>query len=134
MKKIIAMAVAAVCLVSATFAIDLEIGARGILGYDLKEGEIKDQAIKAIEEKKFDFGGGAYAHFALFDGLGVQLEANYINSAVNFSKGSEDPVKYDMHTFDIAPMFWFGGKLGKIGISGGLGPNFSFVVFLCSVT
>ena len=38
MKKIIAMAVAAVCLVSATFALDFEFGGRAILGRNLGEG------------------------------------------------------------------------------------------------
>ena len=41
MKKIIAMAVAAICLVSASFALDLEFGARAILGRNLDDGTFK---------------------------------------------------------------------------------------------
>lgn len=134
MKKIIAMAVAAVCLVSATFALDLELGGRAILGRNLTEGTVKDNFAQAKEDKTFDFGGGAYVHFALLGGLGIQAEGNYIKSSVDFKKseaeadGSYKTVAYDMHTLDLAPMLWFSGQIWKIGLGAGVGPNFSIVI------
>ena len=115
MKKIIAMAVAAVCLVSATFALDFELGARGILGTELTEGTVKGEIKKAKDDQLFDFGAGAYVHLSLFGSLGVQAEANYIKGKVNFKeKDPADPnhpksSEYDLHTLDLAPMLWFSG-------------------------
>ena len=136
MKKIIAMAIAAVCLVSATFALDLELGGRAILGRNLEEGSVKDNYAKAKEDKTFDFGGGAYVHFALLGGLGVQAEGNYIKSSVNFTRNEEavdgststKKVDYDLHTLDLAPMLWFSGQIWKLGLGAGVGPNFSVVI------
>ena len=42
MKKIIAMAITAVLLLSASFALDFEVGARGILGRNLDGGSFAD--------------------------------------------------------------------------------------------
>ena len=55
MKKIIAMAVTAVLLLSATFALDFEVGARGILGRNLDSGSFADNYQSAKEDKTFDF-------------------------------------------------------------------------------
>ena len=134
MKKIIAMAVAAVCLVSATFALDFELGGRVILGRNLEEGSIKDNYAKAKEDQTFDLGAGAYAHLALLGSLGVQVEGNYIKSSVQFTKnqpesdGTYKTVGYDMHTLDLAPMLWATGDIWKIGFGAGVGPNFSLVI------
>ena len=46
MKKIIAMAVAAVMMVSAASALDLEFGARAILGRNLDDGTFKEMLLK----------------------------------------------------------------------------------------
>ena len=126
MKKIIAMAVAAVCLVSATFALDFELGGRVILGRNLEEGSIKDNYAKAKEDQTFDLGAGAYAHLALLGSLGVQVEGNYIKSSVQFTKnqpesdGTYKTVGYDMHTLDLAPMLWATGDIWKIGFGAGV--------------
>ena len=133
MKKIIAMAVAAVCLVSATFALDLEFGARGILGRNLAEGSFEEETAAAKEDKTFDFGFGAYANFALFGGLGIQAEANYIKSSIDFKVKDPDTNKYDevayeIHTLDLAPMVWLNLDLWKLTIGFGAGPNFSIPV------
>ena len=134
MKKIIAMAVAAVCLVSTTFALDFELGGRAILGRNLEAGSVKDNYAKAKEDKTFDFGAGAYVHLALLGSLGVQAEGNYIKSSVNFTKneaeenGSYKKVNYDLHTLDLSPMLWFSGQIWKLGLGAGVGPNFSVVI------
>lgn len=130
MKKIIAMAIAAVCLVASTFALDLELGGRAILGRNLTDGSFKEEYLKAKEENNFDFGFGAYAHFALLGGLGVQAEGNYIKSSISFAKeGNEgSKVDYNLHTLDLSPMLWFSGRLWKFGLGAGVGPNFSILI------
>lgn len=65
MKKIIAMAVTALLFLSASFALDFEIGARGILGRNLDAGSFTENLNAAKEDKTFDFGFGAYANLAL---------------------------------------------------------------------
>lgn len=124
MKKIIAMAVTAVLLLSATFALDFEVGARGILGRNLDSGSFADNYKAAKEDKTFDFGFGAYANFALFGGLGIQAEANYVNSSMTFVKDGADTVKYSMHILDLSPMVWLNLDLWRFTIGFGAGPNF----------
>ena len=130
MKKIIAMAIAAVCLVSATFALDFEIGARGILGYNMAlDSDWKTEYLNAKNEKVFDAGFGAYANFALFGGLGIQAEANYIKSSMNFNEqGTNRESEYAIRTLDLAPMVWLNLDLWKLTIGFGAGPNFSIPI------
>ena len=130
MKKIIAMAVAAICLVSASFALDFEVGARGILGYNMAlNSDLKTEYSTATAEKVFDAGFGAYANFALFGGLGIQAEANYIQSSMNFNeKGTDRKSEYEIRTLDLAPMVWLNLDLWKLTIGFGAGPNFSIPI------
>ena len=130
MKKIIAMALAAVCLVSASFALDFEIGGRGILGYNMAlDSDFKTEYMKAKDSKVFDSGFGAYANFALFGGLGIQAEANYIKSSMDFNvQGSEKESEYAIRTLDLAPMVWLNLDLWKLTIGFGAGPNFSIPI------
>ena len=132
MKKIIAIAITAICLVSASFALDLEFGARAILGSNLDpESSLRDSAITIKDSDTFDFGFGAYGNFALFGGLGIQAEANYIKSSITFlgdKDGSTEEMEYDLHTLDLSPMVWLNLDLWKLTIGFGAGPNFSIVV------
>ncbi len=123
MKKIIAMAVTAVLLVSASFALNLEVGARGILGRNLDRGSFTDDYQAALSDKTFDFGFGAYANLTLLGGLGVQAEANYVKSSVNFGNSIQN-VDYDMHILDLSPMLWLNLDLWKFEFGFGAGPNF----------
>ena len=124
MKKIIAMAVAAVFMVSATFALNLEFGGRAILGRNLDSGSFKENVAAAKQDKTYDFGFGLYGNFALFGGLGIQAEANYVKSSITFAKDGKDEVQYDMHTLDLSPMIWLNLDLWKLTIGFGAGPNF----------
>ena len=124
MKKIIAMACTALLLLSASFALDFEIGARGILGRNLDGGSFEDNYNAAKQDKTFDFGFGAYANFALFGGLGIQAEANYVNSSITFVNNNAEQVKYAMHILDLSPMVWLNLDLWKLTIGFGAGPNF----------
>ena len=132
MKKIIAIAITAICLVSASFALDLEFGARAILGSNLDpESSLRDSAITIKDSDTFDFGFGAYGNFALFGGLGIQAEANYIKSSITFlgdKNGSTEEMEYDLHTLDLSPMVWLNLDLWKLTIGFGAGPNFSILV------
>lgn len=132
MKKIISMAVAAVLMVSALSALELEFGARGILGRNLDKGSFKDNVAQAKEDKTFDAGFGVYGMFALFGNLGIQAEANYVKSSMNFNvkdeNGKTQKKEYEIHTLDLAPMVWLNLPLGKLAIGLGAGPNFSIPV------
>ena len=124
MKKIIAMAVAAVMMVSAASALDLEFGARAILGRNLDSGTFKENMAAAKQDKTYDFGFGVYGNFALFGGLGIQAEANYIKSSIKFAKEGREEVQYEMHTLDLSPMLWLNLDLWKFTLGFGVGPNF----------
>ncbi|MBO7583780.1 MAG: outer membrane beta-barrel protein [Treponema sp.] len=124
MKKIIAMAVAAVMMVSAASALDLEFGARAILGRNLDSGTFKENMAQAKQDKTYDFGFGVYGNFALFGGLGIQAEANYVKSSITFAKEGKEEVQYDMHTLDLSPMLWLNLDLWKFTLGFGVGPNF----------
>ena len=124
MKKIIAMAVAAVLMVSAASALDLEFGGRAILGRNLDSGTFKENMAQAKQDKTYDFGFGIYGNFALFGGLGIQAEANYVKSSITFAKEGKEEVQYDMHTLDLSPMIWLNLDLWKFTIGLGAGPNF----------
>lgn len=124
MKKIIAMALAAVLMVSAASALDLEFGGRAILGRNLDSGTFKENMAAAKQDKTYDFGFGLYGNFALFGGLGIQAEANYVKSSITFAKEGKEEVQYDMHTLDLSPMLWLNLDLWKFTIGFGAGPNF----------
>lgn len=124
MKKIIAMALAAVLMVSAASALDLEFGGRAILGRNLDSGTFKENMAAAKQDKTYDFGFGIYGNFALFGGLGIQAEANYVKSSITFAKEGKEEVQYDMHTLDLSPMLWLNLDLWKFTIGFGAGPNF----------
>ena len=130
MKKIIAMAVAAVLFVSAASALDLEFGARAFLGRNLDSGDFKQELANAKADKIFDFGFGAYGNFALFGGLGIQAEANYVKSSMTFNKDGkkENEIQYAMHIVDLAPMVWLNLDLWKLTIGFGAGPDFAIQV------
>ena len=132
MKKIISMAVAAVLMVSALSALELEFGARGILGRNLDNGKsLKDNYELAKADKTFDAGFSVYGMFALFGNLGIQAEANYIRSEKDFKvkEGNKYVTKeYELHTLDLAPMVWLNLPLGKLALGLGAGPNFSIPV------
>ncbi len=126
MKKIIAMAVAAVCLVNAVFGLDLAIGAKASLGRNLDSGTFKDNYAQAKQDKTYDFGFGAYAQIAF-----IQLEGNYVKSSIEFNNEGENAKKetvYESHTVDLSPMLWLNVDLWKLAIGFGVGPNFAIQV------
>ena len=128
-KKIIAMAVAAVCFVSTTFALDLEFGGRALLGRNLGlDTKLKEDVASAKEDKTYDFGFGVYGNFALFGGLGIQAEANYVKSSIVFQSEGKDEVPYEMHMLDLSPMLWCNFDLWKFTLGFGAGPNFAIQV------
>ena len=127
MKKIIAMAIAAVCLVSATFALDVEVGGKVSLGRNLDTGTFTDNYAQAKEDKTFDFGAGAYARIAF-----IQVEANYVKSSMNFTvkdeNGNPAQKDYETHNLDLSPMLWLSVDLWKLQLGFGAGPNFAIQV------
>lgn len=125
MKKIIAIVLTSLMMVSASFALDLELGVRGIAGKNM-DGNLKETWKTVKTDKSFDVGAGAYFNFALFGGLGVQLEGNYITSNYTFYDDKDnEKIDYDMHILDLSPMVWLNLDLWKLTIGFGAGPNFS---------
>lgn len=125
MKKIIALAVAAVTLVSSTFALDFSLGGRAILGTNIAaESSIEETVTGLSLDSAFDFGGGIYANFALLGGLGVQAEANIINSTVSYKNGGVESTKSQTLQLDVPLMVWLNLDLWKFTLGFGAGPNF----------
>lgn len=127
MKKIITMALVAIAFASATFALDFEIGAKIIAGQNVADGSTATETVKGVTaDSNFEFGAAAYANFALFGGLGVQVEPTVIKSNVTFA-GNTMTVnqEYDALTLDVPVMVWLNLDLWKLTIGAGAGVDFS---------
>ena len=124
MKKIIALAIVAVSMVSASFALDFSIGARGIAGMNLDPAESVNNA-KVEKDAVYDFGFGVNANFALLGSLGVQGEANFITSKGKFTENGVDANDYATILMDMPVMLWLNLDLWKFTLGFGAGPNFS---------
>ena len=131
MKKIIALAIIAVSIVSASFALEFEVGAKLIGGQNVADGSTAKETIQGLNaQSKFQYGGAAYMNFALFGGLGVQLEPTIIKGTVSFKTqqdGSTDAyyTDYDALTLDVPIMAWLNLDLWKLTIGFGGGVDFS---------
>ena len=125
MKKIIALAIVAVSMVSASFALDFSIGARGIAGMNLDPAESVNNA-KVEKDAVYDFGFGVNANFALLGSLGLQGEANFITSKGKFDDLTKNKTaEYDTILMDMPVMLWLNLDLWKFTLGFGAGPNFS---------
>ena len=124
MKKIIALAIVAISMVSASFALDFSIGARGIAGMNLDPAESVNNA-KVEKDAVYDFGFGVNANFALLGSLGVQGEANFITSKGKFTENGVDANDYATILMDMPVMLWLNLDLWKFTLGFGAGPNFS---------
>ena len=125
MKKIIALAIVAVSMVSASFALDFSIGARGIAGMNLDPAESVNNA-KVEKDAVYDFGFGVNANFALLGSLGLQGEANFITSKGKFNDLTNNKTtEYDTILMDMPVMLWLNLDLWKFTLGFGAGPNFS---------
>lgn len=125
MKKIIALAIVAISMVSASFALDFSIGARGIAGMNLDPADSVNNA-KVEKDAVYDFGFGVNANFALLGSLGLQGEANFITSKGKFDDlTNSKTVEYDTILMDMPVMLWLNLDLWKFTLGFGAGPNFS---------
>lgn len=127
MKKIIALAIVAISMVSASFALDFSIGARGIAGMNLDPAEsVNDATNKVEKDAVYDFGFGVNANFALLGSLGLQGEANFITSKGKFNDLTNNKTtEYDTILMDMPVMLWLNLDLWKFTLGFGAGPNFS---------
>jgi len=131
MKKIIALAIVAVSMVSASFALNLSVGARGNAGMnlDVNNGTI-DQITEASKEfsmdTPYDLGFSVYGNAAILGGLGVQLEANFVTSNASFKNVSDGKTSnYETMLLDVPVMVWLNLDLANFVVGVGAGPNFS---------
>ena len=134
MKKIIAAIVMTVCMVSATFALDFSIGARGNFGRNLStdmESPWSELATTKMDTP-FEFGFGAYTNFALLGGLGVQAELNLTKSKIQFKNSAStipdgyDTYDYDTWLLDVPVMVWLNLDVWRLTVGFGAGVNFAF--------
>lgn len=132
MKKIIAAIVMTVCMVSATFALDFSIGARGNFGRNLSTD--MDTTWTELANTKmdtpFEFGFGAYTNFALLGGLGVQAELNLTKSKIQFTNPGQPTeyvtADYDTWLLDVPVMVWLNLDVWRLTVGFGAGVNFAF--------
>lgn len=117
MKRFIAIAIAAVCLASSTFALDIAVGARGMFG-----GNVGD------DYSGFDGfvgGAGAYINLDLLLGFGFQGEMNIVTNKIEFSAADKSLTTTDYYIVDFPFMVWYNLNLFVIEIGGGVGLNLS---------
>lgn len=128
MKKIITSIIIAMTMVASSFALDFSIGAKGVLSTNL-DPESKVSFTDAYTNLKtnpvFDGGFGVFANFALLGGLGVQAEANFITSNVNFALEENKVVDYESLVMDVPVMLWLNLPIWKLSLGLGAGVNFS---------
>lgn len=129
MKKLIALAVMAVTMVSAAFALDFEVGGRVFLGTDLaKDASFQNMGAQISDiglDSNLSYGFGAYANFALLAGLGVQAEANLTKGSLSLNN-VKDAESFSTLVLDVPAMLWWNLKIWRLGVGLGAGPNFSF--------
>ena len=117
MKKLIAMAAAAVCLISSTFALNISVGGRAMLGVNLGADYSGFEGIVG--------GGGAFFNLELLGGFGFQGEANIVTNQIEISPQDRTLTTTDYSIVDLPFMFWYNLKLGNLVVGGGAGLNFS---------
>lgn len=130
MKKIITSIIIAMTMVVSSFALDFSIGAKGVLSTNLDpESKLSDSVSNKFNNLKtnpvFDGGFGVFANFALLGGLGVQAEANFITSNVNFALEENKVVDYESLVMDVPVMLWLNLPIWKLSLGLGAGVNFS---------
>lgn len=130
MKKIIALAIVAISMVSASFALDFSIGVKGNAGMNLDPTKPASDSAKDItKDAIYDFGFGVNANFALLGSLGVQGEANFVTSKGTFNNLTDNTTgKYEQILLDVPVMVWLNLDLWKFTLGFGAGPNFSTVL------
>ena len=125
MKKLLGVLLVATTLVASTFALDLSIGGRGLIGGNI--GNVAEVAQNKGEG--LVAGGGLYVNVGLFGGLGVQGEVNFLNSQIAVKKNGEgETVGYtttSCNIVDVPILAWYNFQLSKFAIGAGIGVNFS---------
>ena len=128
MKKIITSIIIAMTMVVSSFALDFSIGAKGVLSTNLdpeSKVSFKETYTNLKTKPVFDGGFGVFANFALLGGLGVQAEANFITSNVNFALEENKVVDYESLVMDVPVMLWLNLPIWKLSLGLGAGVNFS---------
>ena len=128
MKKIITSIIIAMTMVVSSFALDFSIGAKGVLSTNLdpeSKVSFKDTYTNLKTNPVFDGGFGVFANFALLGGLGVQAEANFTTSNVNFALEENKVVDYESLVMDVPVMLWLNLPIWKLSLGLGAGVNFS---------
>lgn len=128
MKKIITSIIIAMTMVVSSFALDFSIGAKGVLSTNLdpeSKVSVKDAYTNLKTNPVFDGGFGVFANFALLGGLGVQAEANFTTSNVNFALEDNKVADYESLIMDVPVMLWLNLPIWKLSLGLGAGVNFS---------
>lgn len=125
MKKLLGVLLVAATMAASTFALDLSIGGRGLIGGNIgKVAEVAQNKGEGLVA-----GGGIYANFSLFGGFGIQGEVNFLNSQIAVKKGAEgETVGYtttSCNIVDVPILAWYNFQIAKFAIGAGVGVNFS---------
>ncbi|MCR4630370.1 MAG: hypothetical protein K5786_01940, partial [Treponema sp.] len=130
MKKIVAIAITSVLLISTTFAFGFGVGGKGTLGMNFGANDsIADSFSNITRDTAFDAGGGLYAYLSFLPFLGVQAEANLISSSVSFASAESGEVQeYEQLLLDLSPMLWSVYDFWIMQLAFGAGPNFSIAL------
>lgn len=130
MKKIIAMAVTAITMLSATFALNLELGGRGYLGTNFNNESTSTEMANQVKQinlnSNLDYGFGAFANISVFGPLGVLGELDLTKGTTSINSALDNKTQsYEVWTLDVPLMAWanFGNRF-VLGL--GAGVNFSF--------
>lgn len=117
MKKLISVFVLAFTLITSSFALDIAVGARGMLGGNIGEDYSGFEGIVG--------GGGAYINLDLFWGLGFQGEVNVVTNKIEVSLENQSVTTTDYEIVDFPVMLWYNLDLLAVELGGGIGLNFS---------
>lgn len=115
MKKILSIFAAAFLLVTSTFALDLTVGGRIMLGGNFGNENPASNG--------FIMGPSLYANLDLINGFGLQGEVNLTSSTITTGENSITFTPCEI--IDIPLMLWFNNTMERISIGGGAGVNLS---------
>lgn len=115
MKKILCVLFTTMALVSASFALEVSVGARGAVGGNVGNVNSKYNGVVT--------GGAFYANLNLFNGFGLQAEIDIVSNTI--TTGERSITFKPCEIIDIPVMAWYNHRIGNFAIGGGAGLNLS---------
>ena len=117
MKKLFALFFTTVLFISSSFALNLAVGGRLMLGGNIGADYSGFEGMVG--------GGGAYLNLDFIGGFGAQGEVNVVTNKIEVSTKDSTLTTTDYQIIDFPFMLWYNLNLSRIAIGGGAGINFS---------